>query len=92
MDSRSGSVIAKEIEKEGIPVGFITAMTLIAQQMGVNRVITAGKIPHPCGDPNLPPEADKGVRRAIVMSAVQAVQTDVAGPTVFVPKVAFTSG
>ena len=85
-------MIAKEIEKEGIPVAFITAMTLIPQQMRVNRIVTGTKIPHPCGDPNLPTEADRAVRRAIMICALEAIQADVSSSTVFTPKVVYTSG
>ena len=85
-------MIAKEIEKEGIPVAFITAMTMIGKQIGANRVVTGTKIPHPCGDPNLPTQADRALQREIVKHALGALQTDVSEPTVFVPDVIYTSG
>jgi len=85
-------VIAKEIEREGIPVAFITAMSMIGKQTGANRTVAGVKIPHPCGDPNLPVEADLALRREIVKCGLDALQTDVSGPTVFVPDVVFTSG
>ena len=85
-------MIAKEIDREGIPVALITAMTMVGKQIGANRVVTGTKIPYPCGDPNLPSEADKALRREIVKHVLDALQTDVDGPTVFVPTVTFTSG
>lgn len=85
-------MIAREIEKEGIPVVLITAMTMLAKQLGANRIVTGTKIPHPCGDPNLPKEADRTLRREIVKCALKALQTDVTGPTIFVPDVKYTSG
>ena len=75
-----------------MPVAFITAMSMMGKQLGANRVITGTKIPHPCGDPTLPEEADKALRRTIVTCALDALQTDVDGPTVFVPGATFTSG
>ena len=84
-------MIAKEIEREGIPVALITAMTLVAKQTGANRVVTGTMIPHPCGDPNAPVEADRSLRRTIIECALDVLQTDVDGPTVFVPKVTFTA-
>jgi glycine reductase len=85
-------VLAKEIERAGIPVAFITPMTMLGKQVGANRIITGTKIPHPCGDPNLPEEADKALRREIVRSALGALQTEVSEPTIFVPDIQYTSG
>ena len=80
------------IEKEGIPVAFITAMSTMAKQLGVNRIVTGTKIPHPCGDPNLPAEADKALRREIVKCALATLQTAVSGPTIFTPNITYTAG
>ena len=85
-------MLAREVEKEGMPIAYITAMSSLGKQTGAHRVITGRNIPHPCGDPNLPEEADKALRREIMKSALSALQTDVEGPTVFVPDVSFTSG
>ena len=78
-------MIAKEIEREGIPTGVITAMVMVAQQAKASRIIRGVKIPHPCCDPNLPEERDRLVRREIVRTALRALETDVNGPTEFVP-------
>ncbi len=75
-----------------MPVAFITAMSAMAKQLGANRIVTGTKIPHPCGDPTLTPEADRVLRREIVKSALTALQTDVTGPTVFTPNITYTSG
>ena len=85
-------MITKEIEKEGIPVAHITAMTMVSRQIGANRVVTGTKIPHPCGDPNLSSEDDRALRREIVACALGALKTEVDESTVFVPDVSFTSG
>jgi betaine reductase len=85
-------VIAKEIERSGIPVAFITAMTKMATQVGANRIVTGIKIPHPCGNPTLPEEADYKSRLEIVKTALRALQTDVTGPTVFEPDITRVSG
>ena len=85
-------MIAKEIERGGIPVAFITAMTKMATQVGANRIVTGVKIPHPCGNPDLSAEADLALRQEIVKCALRVLQTDVSGPTVFVPDVTFVSG
>ena len=75
-----------------MPVAFITAMTKMAMQTGANRIIAGTKIPHPCGDPNLSAEADLALRREVVKCALQALQKDVNGPTVFVPDITYTAG
>lgn len=67
-------------------------MTMLSKQLGANRIVTGTKIPHPCGDPNLSPEADIALRRGIVKTALKALQTEVKGPTVFVPAVTYTTG
>jgi len=85
-------VIAKEIEKQGIPVAHITAMTMVSGQIGANRVVTGTKIPHPCGDPGLSSDDDQALRREIVKCALDALKTEVDESTVFVPDVSFTSG
>lgn len=85
-------MISKEIEREGIPVAFITAMTKIATQQKVNRIVTGVRIPHPCGDSSLPPEDDLVLRRKIIECALEAVQTKVEGSTVFTPGVTYASG
>jgi glycine reductase len=78
-------VLAREIEREKIPVALITAMSSLGQQMGANRIVKGISIPHPCGDPSVPPETDKAIRQKILQSALEALQTDVGGPTVFTP-------
>ncbi len=85
-------MIAKEIERESIPVGVITAMVMVAQQAKANRIIRGVKIPHPCGDPNLPEASDRLMRRGIVMTALRALETDVSGPTEFVADIKYPSG
>lgn len=80
-------MISKEIEKEGIPVAFITAMTKIAMHTKANRIVAGTKLPHPCGDPVLPPEADLSLRKKILECAIEALQTDVSEATVFTPDI-----
>ena len=75
-----------------MPVAHITAMVSLAKQTGSSRTVTGTKIPHPCGDPNIPEEADQALRREIVKCALGSLQTDVSGPTVFTPNVTYTFG
>ncbi len=73
-------------------MAHITAMATLAKQMKSNRIVAGTKIPHPCGDPNLPHEADRAIRREIVETALKALQTKVDGPTVYEPDISYTSG
>ena len=79
-------MIVKEIERGGVPVIHLTAMTAITKNVGAHRIVAGVKLPHPCGDPNLPPDTDRALRREIVQTALDALQTDVSEPTIFVPK------
>lgn len=75
--------MSKEIERLGIPVAVISALPPMAMQAGANRVVQGIKIEHVCGDPSLPPEADRAVRRRIVERALEVLQLDVLEPTLF---------
>ncbi len=77
--------MSKELEKAGLPVALVSAMFPVAQQVRATRIVKGVSIPHPCGDPSLPPELDAGLRKEIVQTALKALETDVKEPTVFSP-------
>jgi glycine reductase complex component B subunit gamma len=58
-------------------------MTPVAAMVGANRIVPAAGIIHPLGNAELSPEEEKALRRRIVEKALQALQTEVAQPTVF---------
>ena len=58
-------------------------MTPVAVMVGANRIVPAAGIIHPLGNAELPPGEEKALRRRIVERALQALQADVAQPTVF---------
>jgi betaine reductase len=58
-------------------------MTPVAVMVGANRIVPAAGIIHPLGNAELAPEDEKALRRRIVENALQALQTEVARPTVF---------
>ncbi len=76
-------MLAKEIERVGIPVAHICALTSIALVVGSNRVITGIKIIYPVGNPGLKLDAEKSLRKRIVEKSLIALQTKVEGPTLF---------
>ena len=69
----------------GIPVAMISAIYTLALNTGANRVIRGARIEHVCGDPDLGPEKDFAYGLQIVRTALEALQTPVSGPTLFVP-------
>jgi|TARA_B100000809_G_scaffold146847_1_gene144356 glycine reductase len=77
--------VSKEIERVGIPVAMISAIYNLALTTGANRVIRGARIEHVCGDPDLGPEKDFAYGLQIVRTALQALETDVSGPTLFDP-------
>lgn len=63
----------------------ISALYSLAQATGSNRVVKGARIEHVCGDPSLGPEKDHDFGLRIVRTALQALQTEVSGPTLFDP-------
>ena len=80
--------MSKELEKAGLPVAIISAMYAVVEQVRANRIVKGVSIPHPCGDPSLPPELDAKLRREIVQTALRALEAEVNGPTLFSPNMA----
>ena len=64
------------MEKAGIPVAQVTAMTPVAKAVGSNRIIQARGIVYPLGDPELPASEEKELRRRIVQQALDALATE----------------
>ncbi len=64
---------------------MIGALPNIGLAANASRVVRGVKVQHPCGDPNLPPEADRALMMRIVRTGLKAIQTPVTGPTLFEP-------
>ncbi len=75
--------MAKEIERAGIPVVHICSIITISQTVGANRIVPAVAIPHPLGNPKLPPHEEKELRRNLLKKALAALQTPIEEQTVF---------
>ena len=69
-------MLAKEIERAGIPTVFVTALPTIATMIGVNRSVHAPAITHPCG-------LDEAERRMIVERALELLEAEVEPLTVW---------
>ena len=76
-------MISKEFDRAELPVAMVSAMFPLAEQVGATRIVKGVKIPHPCGDPLLPEEVDRSLRRSIVKTALNALATEVKEATVF---------
>jgi len=73
----------KEIERAGLPAVVVTSMTSVALSVGANRIVKAGRIPHPTGDPTRDPEHERSWRQHVVRTALNALGTPVDQSTVF---------
>jgi len=76
--------MTREIEKAaGIPVVQIATIVPIMLTVGSNRIVPGVAIPHPVGDPAKGPEADKKVRRELLLKALEAMTTTIEQQTLF---------
>ena len=77
--------MSKELAREGITVALVSAIPAIPLAAEVGRVVQGVRVEHVCGDPNLNEENDLQLMGRIVETALQAMQTEVTGPTLFDP-------
>lgn len=75
--------MVKEIERAGLPVVHICTVTPISMTVGANRIVPAVAIPHPLGNPALPADEEKELRRRLVKKALKALTTEVEDQTIF---------
>jgi glycine/betaine/sarcosine/D-proline reductase family selenoprotein B len=69
-------VLAKEIERAGIPAVYVTSLPTVATMIGANRIVRGPAITHPFG-------LDEEDRRRIVERALDMLETDVEPTTVW---------
>ena len=75
--------MVKEIERAGLPVVHMCTVVPISMTVGANRIVPTVAIPFPLGNPELPAEEEKVIRRRLVDKALVALSTEVDGQTVF---------
>ncbi len=75
--------MVKELERAGITTVLLCNMTSIALTVGANRVVPTRGIQYPTGDPSLSRQEEEAWRERLILTALQALETAVAGPTVF---------
>jgi betaine reductase len=69
-------VLAKEIERVGIPAVYVTSLPTVATMIGANRIVRGPAITHPFG-------LEAGERRRILERALELLETDVEPNTVW---------
>ena len=69
-------MLAKEIERAGIPAAYVTSLPTVATMIGANRIVRGPAITHPFG-------LDAGERRRIVERALELLETEVEPNTVW---------
>ena len=75
--------MVKEIERYGIPIIHMATITTICESVGANRIVPTVAIPYPVGNPKLNKEDEYTLRREMVKKALEALTTEVSGPTHF---------
>lgn len=75
--------MVKEIEKLGLPVIHMCTVVPISKTVGANRIVPTIAIPHPLGNPDLSRDEEYTLREKMVDKALEAMQTEVDGQTVF---------
>lgn len=71
------------MDRAGIPNVHINAFLSIAQSVGSNRIVFGGDFTAPTGNPDLPLDREKVYRRKIIDKALEVLQMEVTGPTIF---------
>jgi hypothetical protein len=64
---------------------MISAIYDLALTTGANRVVRGCRIEHVCGNPDLGPDKDHEYGMRIIRTALRALTSAVAGPTLFDP-------
>jgi hypothetical protein len=64
---------------------MVTAIYGLAMTTGAIRVVKGKRIEHVLGDPNLGKEKDRAYSLRLVRTALQVLEEEVSGPTLFDP-------
>lgn len=72
--TRCGALIAKEIERVGIPVVQVTNLTKIAESVGARRILRGNDICHVFGNPALSLEEERAYRWEMILKALRLLE------------------
>ncbi len=74
--------MAKELERESIPVAHICTMINVAMALGANRIVPSSSVLYPTGNPNITIKEESNLRMELINKAIQALKTEVDKPTI----------
>ena len=69
--------MARQIEKSGLPVAFVTALPEAARSLHVNRIVKGRAITHPTGNPASSAAGELLERVQLLRRALEALGSDV---------------
>ncbi len=75
--------MTKEIERVGIPTIHMCSIVPISLTVGANRIVPTIAIPYPLGNPELPLDKEKELRKDLLKKALTALQTKIEKQTIF---------
>jgi len=75
--------MTRELERLGLPTVIFSAIPAIPLAFGAPRIMAAKAIRHPLGDPGLPRDRERRLRRAMVEAALEVLQAPCDRPTLF---------
>lgn len=59
-------------------------MFTLASNGGANRVVAGTKIPHPCGNPELPAKRDREIGRKVLLAALGLLEKRLEEPQIVI--------
>ena len=75
--------MTKEIERIGIPTVHMCSIVPISLTVGANRIVPTIAIPYPLGNPELPLNKEKELRKDLLKKALTALQTKIEKQSIF---------
>ena len=75
--------MTKEIERVGIPTVHMCSIVPISLTVGANRIVPTIAIPYPMGNPELPLNKEKELRKDLLKKALTALQAKIEKQTIF---------
>jgi betaine reductase len=66
-----------------VPAVLVTALAPLAESVGALRIVQGKSVTHPFGDPDLDTDDELAYRRAVVETAIRALESDASSPTIF---------
>jgi len=75
--------MTKEIERVGIPTVHMCSIIPISLTVGANRIVPTIAIPYPLGNPELPLNKEKELRKDLLKKALTALQIKIEKQTIF---------